>query len=366
MQGGNSGVMLLEESLDCISPPCSFGGGGMASPEIHYQLTQPVTPVEPHPLTIQALDKANSAFIEAERAADGEAKNEKEIHKVWLLIPPNLSLLHTLGRLSPCPPFHSPFVHGVVEAALCARTVFMAVHVQAKRVIREVKAKDKAELARSNSALWKAIGSIETSFGGYRRQLSAVKTQMMSRDNYLSARISSLTSSLGRAKVAMARRLSDMKLRLAILEKEPGPPGKPGLDGKPGKMGKEGPQGPTGDRGPKGPMGFPGPRGTDGRDGLAGAMGPRGDMGLPGPQGPPGKDGYVGREGAPGPPGVAGIGHPGVPGPPVSRPGLSPCYLHPSPSLAPPRFLSSRLVLCGTLGSARAPERCPTPAAIGP
>lgn len=74
--------MLLDESLDCISPPCSFGGGGMASPEIEYQLTQPVTPVEPHPLTIQALEKANDAFSEAQRAADGEARNEAEIAKV--------------------------------------------------------------------------------------------------------------------------------------------------------------------------------------------------------------------------------------------------------------------------------------------
>jgi hypothetical protein len=35
----------------------------------------------------------------------------------------------------------------------------------------------------------------------------------MSRDNYLSARVSSLTSGLGRAKVALARQVSDMKVR---------------------------------------------------------------------------------------------------------------------------------------------------------
>jgi len=253
----------------CLAPPCGFGSGGMAMPEVQYQLTQPVSPVEPHPMTLEALDKANNALSDAQRAADGEKGNEAQIAK-------------------------------------------------ARRIIARVKEEDKAELARSNSALWKAVGSIKHSLGGYRRKLSAVKTQMMSRDNYLSARISSLTSSLGRAKVAMARRLSDMKLRLAVLEKEPGPPGKDGKDGKDGKVGKQGPRGRKGPRGPKGPMGFPGPRGSDGRDGMPGAMGPRGDMGLPGPQGPPGKDGYVGRPGPPGPMGPPGVGHPGIPGPPVS------------------------------------------------
>jgi hypothetical protein len=103
--------------------------------------------------------------------------------------------------------------------------------------------------------------------GAYRRRLGSVKTQMMSRDNYLSARISSLTSSLGRAKVAMARRISDMKIRLATLEKLPGPPGKDGVPGTDGKVGPMGPPGPKGARGEQGPLGYPGPRGWDGRDG---------------------------------------------------------------------------------------------------
>jgi len=106
--------MLLDESLDCISPPCSFGGGGMASPEIQYQLTQPVTPVEPHPLTVQALEKANTAFSEAQRAADGEARNEAEIAKVGITharFPPpysHLTLAHTRCEMAnstfPCDP----------------------------------------------------------------------------------------------------------------------------------------------------------------------------------------------------------------------------------------------------------------------
>ena len=156
--------------------------------------------------------------------------------------------------------------------------------LQANRIIRKVKEDDENELAMSNSAIWKAVGTLKKSLGGYSRKLESVQTQMMSRDNYLSARISSLTSSLGRAKVAMARRISDMKIRLATLEKLPGPPGTPGKDGVPGKVGAQGPKGEPGDRGEKGPVGFPGPRGTDGHDGIPGAMGPRGDMGLPGPQ----------------------------------------------------------------------------------
>lgn len=49
---------------------------------------------------------------------------------------------------------------------------------------------------------WKAIGGLKKSLKGYQARLSAVKAQMMSRDNYLSARASSLTASLGRSKVA--------------------------------------------------------------------------------------------------------------------------------------------------------------------
>ena len=41
----------------------------------------------------------------------------------------------------------------------------------------------------------------------YRAKLSAIKTQMLSRDNYLSARVSSLTTALGRDKVPKFWRL---------------------------------------------------------------------------------------------------------------------------------------------------------------
>ena len=106
--------------------------------------------------------------------------------------------------------------------------------------IKAVRDENQRELDASNSALWAAVGALKKSLRGYQRRISAVKAQMMSRDNYLSARVSSLTSGLGRAKVGMGRQLSDMKVRLAVLEKNPGPagtPGKPGKDGAPGLPG---------------------------------------------------------------------------------------------------------------------------------
>ncbi|EKX40509.1 hypothetical protein GUITHDRAFT_164615 [Guillardia theta CCMP2712] len=260
-------MLATASVISCLSPPCD--PYGVSPPEVHYQFTQPVTPVEPHPLTIQAVQNAADALAEAKKAGDKEAFNEKEIEK---------------ARLN----------------------------------IKAVKEQNSRELESSNSALWAAIGALKKSLRGYKTRLSAIKAQMMSRDNYLSARVSSLTSSLGRAKVGMARRVSDMKVKLAVLEKQPGPsgaPGKPGLDGKPG------PQGPTGlpgPRGPRGPPGYQGARGRDGRDGLPGPMGPRGDMGIPGPQGPrglAGPDGEPGPRGPQGPPGIGRMGPPGPPGP---------------------------------------------------
>jgi hypothetical protein len=68
----------------CLAPPCAYAGGGLAAPEVQYHLTQPVTPVEPHPLTLAALDKANDALNTAKLAADGEARNAKNVDKVGM------------------------------------------------------------------------------------------------------------------------------------------------------------------------------------------------------------------------------------------------------------------------------------------
>lgn len=184
--------------------------------------------------------------------------------------------------------------------------------------IKAVRDEAARELDSSNSALWAAVGALKKSLRGYKRRISAVKAQMMSRDNYLSARVSSLTSGLGRAKVGMARQLSDMKVRLATLEKAPGPAGTPGEPGKDGAPGLPGVRGLKGPRGARGPPGYQGPRGRDGRDGLPGAMGPRGDMGIPGPEGPRGATGIAGApgpRGPQGPPGIGRIGPTGAPGP---------------------------------------------------
>ena len=118
--------------------------------------SQPVTPVEPHPLTLAAVQKAADALAQAQKAGDKEADNRKEIDKENLKI-------------------------------------------------KAVRDENQRELDASNSALWAAVGALKKSLRGYQRRISAVKAQMMSRDNYLSARVSSLTSGLGRAKVGLAR-----------------------------------------------------------------------------------------------------------------------------------------------------------------
>lgn len=54
----------------------------MPAPEVHYSFNQPVTPVEPHPLTLAAVQKAADALAEAQKAGDKEADNRKEIETV--------------------------------------------------------------------------------------------------------------------------------------------------------------------------------------------------------------------------------------------------------------------------------------------
>ena len=60
---------------------------------------------------------------------------------------------------------------------------------QANLKIKAVRDENKRELDSSNSALWAAVGALKKSLRGYKRRISAVKAQMMSRDNYLSARV---------------------------------------------------------------------------------------------------------------------------------------------------------------------------------
>lgn len=66
----------------CISPPCDITGVSPAT--VHYEMTQPITPVEPHALTIEATQRAADALAESQKASDKELENEKEISKVWL------------------------------------------------------------------------------------------------------------------------------------------------------------------------------------------------------------------------------------------------------------------------------------------
>jgi len=82
---------LLEQQLPsasvisgCVSPPCAIGG--VPAPEVHYSFNQPVTPIEPHPLTLAAVQKAADALAQSQKAGDKEAENRKEIEKANLKI----------------------------------------------------------------------------------------------------------------------------------------------------------------------------------------------------------------------------------------------------------------------------------------
>ncbi|KAJ1478702.1 hypothetical protein T484DRAFT_1960528 [Baffinella frigidus] len=212
----------------CLRPPCDVSG--VPAPEVHYQFEQPA--MQPHPLVSEAVQRAADALAESQKTADKEMGNAREI-----------------------------------SATL--------------KTLRAVKAENKMQVDQSNSGLWAAIGQLKSSLGGYKRRISALKAQMKSRDNYLSARASSLTGALGRAKVQGAR-------------------GRDGRDGLPGAMG------------PRGDMGIPGPGGPRGPDGVGGPSGPQGPQGRPGvgvvgPMGPPGPGGSRGVQGPQGP-----TGHPGV------------------------------------------------------
>lgn len=99
----------------CASPPCAIGG--VPAPEVHYSFNQPVTPVEPHPLTLTAVtistvapacvlqspggsrsyladglhhriwqvQKAADALAQSQKAGDKEAENRKAIESVGML-----------------------------------------------------------------------------------------------------------------------------------------------------------------------------------------------------------------------------------------------------------------------------------------
>lgn len=60
----------------------------------------------------------------------------------------------------------------------------------------------------------------------------------------VSARVDSLTTALGRAKIALARKLGYLKTHAAVVSKMQGPPGANGKDGKPGARGSTGYAGP--------------------------------------------------------------------------------------------------------------------------
>ena len=187
---------------------------------------------------------------------------------------------------------------------------------QADDSIDSVKAKTADDMQTSRIALWKEIGMLRKKIMGYRKRLVDLKGQMMSRDNYLDTRMDNFKNAIGRAKVAMERRMNDMHIKMAVISSQSGPQGAPGPDGYPGKPGVQGYPGERGDRGAPGLIGVTGPRGFDGRDGIPGGIGPKGDMGLPGARGPQGPSGIPGRRGPMGLYGIAGAGHQGSRGPP--------------------------------------------------
>jgi hypothetical protein len=82
----------------CLSPPCDITGVQPAV--VHYQMTQPIVPVEPHALTIEATQRAADALAESQIASEKELVNEKEIAKVSSLTQ-HRSRVRAIGEAMP-------------------------------------------------------------------------------------------------------------------------------------------------------------------------------------------------------------------------------------------------------------------------
>ena len=53
-------------------------------PQISYQFTQPVVPVQPNPLALEAVRKAENAVAAAQQDAAQETRLDEKIYKVKL------------------------------------------------------------------------------------------------------------------------------------------------------------------------------------------------------------------------------------------------------------------------------------------
>eukprot|EP00286_Rhodomonas_abbreviata_P028142 CAMPEP_0181313542 /NCGR_PEP_ID=MMETSP1101-20121128/14302_1 /TAXON_ID=46948 /ORGANISM="Rhodomonas abbreviata, Strain Caron Lab Isolate" /LENGTH=294 /DNA_ID=CAMNT_0023420499 /DNA_START=283 /DNA_END=1165 /DNA_ORIENTATION=- len=119
----------------------------------------------------------------------------------------------------------------------------------------DTKTKAASDLKTSRIELWKVIGTLRKKIASYKSRLAHAKSQMMSRDNYLAARMHSLDNSIVRNSVAVERRVNDVKVKMAVVANMHGPQGHAGTDGINGADGPAGPPGPRGDLGQAGPMG---------------------------------------------------------------------------------------------------------------
>ena len=68
---------------------------------------------------------------------------------------------------------------------------------------RSTKRAGERNLEASRVALWKTVGELRKRLASYQRRLIKAKSNMMARDNYLSARVEDLETALGRAKVRL-------------------------------------------------------------------------------------------------------------------------------------------------------------------
>jgi hypothetical protein len=87
-QSSSSSIESLQQTQDlytasivgCVAPPCS--PLGLPPPQINYQFTQPVVPIQPNPLTLEAVKKAESALATAQQDSDSETRLDGKIDKV--------------------------------------------------------------------------------------------------------------------------------------------------------------------------------------------------------------------------------------------------------------------------------------------
>ncbi|KAJ1475448.1 hypothetical protein T484DRAFT_3175203 [Baffinella frigidus] len=180
----------------------------LAVPNVMFHLHSSTTKGV-HPMTYEAIDRAQDAISLARDVQDSETKDKAQIESV------------------------NDQVEGSAEDM-------------------------DASMKDSRVSLWKTIGQLRNTIKGYRDKLLKMKADMMASDNYIAAREDEVENSVSRSKVSGERLVSNMKAKMenvGVMTGPRGAQGSPGLDGNPGSLGPLGAVGEPGRAGGQGATG---------------------------------------------------------------------------------------------------------------